>query len=244
MNSMRSNSQSFSDKFLSSLFGRGVGSGPTRDPLKRTLEEIDHSKDVLMDGRPTKYSHQRRGKVFCGGRVAQTILSANPNVKTKNPEEYIPRFRRNPVGGFTFPSEVQRAFEDEGYEAPVLRLGGISPKKRVVVLQRELDAGSPVSLVISPGYVFEETDPAREFSELKTRFASHWTAVLGYNDLAGIFYVYEPRLPSSSVNDLPVGNVVRTNEQLVRDMRPSFLFRSLGNLIIPARKKKASKNKS
>lgn len=104
----------------------------------------------------------------------------------------------------------------------------LSDNKKIESIKKELDENHPVILLIGNGY-----SPTGKYSELKMNCVSHWISIWGYDDKEKVFFIYDSYADPKSYDKIPVGNVKRTYDQVLRDWRGVFYFRIKSFLYMP-----------
>ena len=62
-----------------------------------------------------------------------------------------------------------------------------------------------------------------KYNSLVAYFVGHWITLWGYDDEKQIFYIYDSYVPLAKHNkNIPVGNTMRTFEEILRDWGKGF----------------------
>ena len=182
----------------------------------------------IVNHKPREYLQQ--GMRHCGGYIIKAILSAYNLDDGRHPKKYLPLKIKSL--GFTTPKLIQETLKQYGFDAPIKRANKFSDNEKIQSIKKELDKNHPVILLIGNGYL-----STGEFSELRMNCVSHWITVWGYNDKEKTFFIYDSYVDKKSYDKIPVGNVTRTYEQVLRDWKGAFYFRIKSFLYIPVMKK-------
>lgn len=182
----------------------------------------------VVNHKPKEYLQQ--GMRHCGGYTIKAILSAYNLDDGRQPKKYLPLKIKSL--GFTTPRLIQETLKQYGFNAPIKRANKFSDDKKIQLVKEELDKSRPVILLIGNGY-----SPTGKYSTLQMNCVSHWITVWGYDDTDKVFFVYDSYVDSNSYDKIPVGNVKRTYEQVLRDWKGAFYFRFKSFLYMPVMKK-------
>ena len=177
--------------------------------------------------KPKEYLQQ--GMRYCGGYDIKAVLSAYDLDDGRHPKNYLPTILKSL--GFMTPKIIKDVLRNYRLRVNVKRANNLLDNKKLEAIKKELDKNHPVILLIGNGY-----SPKGKYSWIKQQLTSHWISIWGYNDKEKIFYVYDSFVDKNSYDRIPVGNVKRTYEQVLRDWRGSFYFRHINFLYISVSK--------
>ncbi|MBI2508434.1 C39 family peptidase [Candidatus Woesearchaeota archaeon] len=182
----------------------------------------------VVNHKPKEYLKQ--GMRHCGGYTIKAILSAYDLDDGRHPKKYLlPKIKSL---GFTTPKLIQETLKRYGFDAPIKRANKFSNDKKIQSIKQELDKNNPVILLIGNGY-----SQTGNYSEFRMNWVSHWITVWGYDDKKKTFFIYDSYVDQKSYDRIPVGNVKRTYEQVLRDWKGAFYFRMKSFLYIPVMKR-------
>lgn len=165
--------------------------------------------NFVVSKKPKEYLKQ--GLTGCGAYSIKGILSAYGKDDKKHPLEYsitavlpfIATWRR-----------WVRILQSYGLNARCDFARALSPEERLVRLKELLRRDTPVMLLIGNGY-----RGCGKWNKWQWRVVSHWVTLWGFDDEKGLFYVYDSAVPRRCYDEsIPIGNVVRSYRQVVRDM--------------------------
>ena len=182
----------------------------------------------VVNSKPKQYLQQ--GMRHCGGYTIKAILSAYNLDDGRHPKKYL-QLKIKSLG-FTTPKLIQETLKHHGFNVLIKRANKFSDDKKIQAIKKELDKNHPVILLIGNGY-----SPAGKFSELRMNLISHWISVWGYDDKEKAFFIYDSYVDTRNYDKIPVGNVKRTYEHVLRDWKGAFYFRIKSFLYIPVIKK-------
>jgi len=161
---------------------------------------------IILQRKPKEYLKQ--GLSYCGGYQIKGILSAFGK-GNRDPKDYASFF------GISTGNFIIRRLREHGLNASVESAKGFTDKKKLEILKKYLQKGFPVILRIGNGYM-----PNGKFNLLQALIIGHWISVWGFDDKKGIFYLYDSAAPVKDwKRNLPIGNVVRSYESVLRDWR-------------------------
>ncbi|PJC33239.1 hypothetical protein CO051_01830 [Candidatus Roizmanbacteria bacterium CG_4_9_14_0_2_um_filter_39_13] len=84
--------------------------------------------------------------------------------------------------------------------------------------------GNPVMVWIGNGYL-----PNGGYSRIMRMAICHWITIWGYDDEKKVFYVYDSAVPKNHHDvTVPIGNVKRTYNEMLRDWSGAWLPRLWG----------------
>ena len=166
---------------------------------------------------PKPKEYLKQGARYCGGYTIKAILSAYNLDDGRHPKKYVPIKSL----GFTTPKLMQETLQYHKFDATVKRANMLSDGKKIQEIKKELDKNHPVTLLIGNGY-----SPWGKYSKVRRNLFSHWISVWGYDNKKKTFFIYDSCADPKSYDKLPVGNVERTYEQVLRDWKGVFYFKS------------------
>lgn len=173
---------------------------------------LDEPEQFIVSKKPKEFLKQ--GLVHCGAYSVKAILEAYDRADKKRPEEYYPTWWQK-VLGFTSPRTWEKVLKKYGLKVEVGNANGLSPEEKVKLLKNIISKNAPIMLRIGNGYLLNG-----RYNPVIGRIISHWITIWGYNDARKIFYVYDSAVsPRLYDKDIPVGNKIRTCEEMIRDWR-------------------------
>ena len=134
--------------------------------------------------------------------------------------------------GFTTPKLIQETLKHYGFDAPTNRVNKFSNDNKIKAIKKEVDKNHPVILLIGNGY-----SPTGKYSKLRMNFLSHWISIWGYDDKKKVFFIYDSYVDPTCYDKIPVGNIKRTYEQVLRDWKGVFYFRIKSFVYMPVIKR-------
>ena len=177
----------------------------------------------IVSKAPKEYLKQ--GLNLCGACSVKAILSAYGKDDKEKAQDYLPgilKYVRPPTGKILI--DVLKSY---GFNASLESAKHLSDQERLSLLKELIDKDTPVMLRIGNGYL-----PNGKHSKLIAAFIGHWITLWGYNDDEGVFYVYDPYLSIKRYDKtIPIGNVKRTFDEVLRDMGYGFPFARRYNYI-------------
>jgi hypothetical protein len=183
-----------------------------------------HENITALANRPAYYFEQN--VPYCGGFSIAGILSAFDMHEDVPVANYMSQWGQI-FGGMT-PSNAVLSLARYNVQAEIRRAGKLSDEAKIQIIKDEIDAGKPVMLLVSNGYRKDGT-----FSQIKSQNAGylHWITIWGYH--GGGFFIYDSVVHPYQYQPVPIGNIERSNEQLLRDWaNPFYLSPFLGNTYI------------
>ena len=178
---------------------------------------------VLVKVKPKEYL--RQGMRYCGGYVIKAILGAYNLDDSRHPKEYLPPLIKSL--GFTLPSDIKKVLEKYGLKASIRRANKVSDKEKLELLKKELRRNHPVVISIGNGY-----SPKGQYSSVRRHLIAHWVSLWGYDDHKKVFYIYDSYTNPKSYDKVPIGNVERSYDQMLRDWRGTLYTRVRSFLLI------------
>ncbi len=166
---------------------------------------------------PSEYPHQVG--LTCGEYNVRAVLDAFciPYRSDQQPRLRVRAF------GLSFVSDLQRALARHGLDAEVRHATELHDESKLALLRGHIDSHEPVILAIGNGHVSRNRDSA-----LARTLAGHFITIYGYDAERDVFFVYDPYLRDEPPEPLPAGNVERTSEEILRDWKGPFYYRSIG----------------
>jgi hypothetical protein len=125
--------------------------------------------------------------------------------------------------GFSFIQDIVERLQAHGLSAPVRLANRLSDREKLALLKDHLDQDQPVLIAIGNGHFSRS-----RFAPVARYFVGHLITLFGYSDHHRCFYVYDPYLAGPYTGDIPVGNEVRSYEQLLWDWQGPFYYRFIG----------------
>lgn len=164
----------------------------------------------VVSKKPKEYLKQ--GPTDCGAYFVKGILSAHNKDDKKHPFEYLPYSR---IPFVINSSHWTNIFYSHGLDAKRESMRGLSEKQRLEVIENTICNNTPLMLLIGNGY-----RGGGIWSMIRWWLISHWVTVWGFDDEEKVFYIYDSAVPKKYYNkDIPTGNVKRTYQNVLRDLR-------------------------
>lgn len=172
----------------------------------------------VLKVKPKEYLKQ--GISHCGAYSVKGILSALGKDRTDHPKEYHPNWFGHLTGVTLNRKYWPGVFRAHGVKATPRYAGKLPNNKRLNVLKRIIANGNPMMLSIGNGYLKNG-----KYSWFMGRLmVQHWITLWGYDDNKKIFYIYDSAVPKNQYSkNIPVGNVRRTYNQVLRDWQGAFI---------------------
>lgn len=173
----------------------------------------------LIERVPPVYLQQ--GPNYCGGFQIKSILSSFGLDDGRDPKSYLGLWAT--LTGGTLPHEIKRILHKHGLIASVKRAHKLSDSDKIDALRNELNEDHPVILLVG--------SKLNADGSVRDKVTAHWISLWGY--VADTFYAYDAFRDSEHYNDVPVGNVAISIEQLlnmwkgpmyVRLLRKDYLY--------------------
>ena len=166
----------------------------------------------VLTVKPKKYLQQ--GLSHCGAYSVKAILSAYDLDTKDQPEYYHPHWIGR-LSGLTFGRDYfVRILKQAGVNSKAKTAENISNEERITLLKKLLSRNTPVMIRTGYGY------SSGKYNRLLGKLAPHWITLWGYNDEKREFYVYDSGLNKKFWSqELPIGNTIRTYEDILRDWR-------------------------
>ena len=124
--------------------------------------------------------------------------------------------------GFSFLHDLQSLLMQNGLSAPVHVASKLTPSEQLHTIQAHIDQDEPVLLAIGNGHISRD-----KYSPVARFFLGHFITVYGYNSEQEIFYIYDPYLEGAYPHSIPVGNEVRTFDEILRAWSGPFYYKSI-----------------
>lgn len=164
----------------------------------------------ILTRRPKEYLKQ--GPTGCGAYSVKGILSAYNKDDKKHPFEYLPLSRMPFV---TNSSHWTNIFHSYGLDAKRESMRTLPEEQRLKMIRTNILNDKPIMLLIGNGYRGNGI-----WSAIRWWLISHWITVWGFNDEEGVFYIYDSAVSPKYYNkEIPIGNVKRTYQNVLRDLR-------------------------
>ena len=161
----------------------------------------------ILKIKPKEYLKQ--GLSYCGGYAIKGILSAFRKDDGRKPENYTPF---HSISTIDF---IVKKLEEHGLKAVEYNAQNFTDKERLDILKADLRKNYPAILRTGNGYM-----PNGKFNYLQALIFTHWVSVWGFDDNKRIFYLYDSAAPLKNwKRNLPVGNVARSYDDVLRDWR-------------------------
>jgi hypothetical protein len=172
----------------------------------------------IVSKTPKEYLEQ--GLIHCGAYSVKAILSAYGKDDRKNPKDYEVGFwaKHTAIADATQWLKVLRSY---GLNATRSTSKNLTSDKQIKLFESVIDRDTPVMVRIGNGYL-----KSGRYSKFVAIFGGHWVTLWGYNNLEKVFYVYDSYVPLGRHDkNIPVGNVKRTYQQILRDIGKGFPLR-------------------
>lgn len=164
----------------------------------------------ILTRRPKEYLKQ--GPTGCGAYSVKGILSAYNKDDKRHPFEYLPWSR---IPFVINPSHWTNILRSYGLDAKRESMRRLLEEQRLEMIRTNILDEKPIMLFIGNGYRGNGT-----WSRIRWWLISHWVTVWGFNDEEGVFYIYNSAVPPKYYNkEIPIGNVKRTYQNVLRDLR-------------------------
>jgi hypothetical protein len=174
-------------------------------------------EDKVVRYTPQEYPHQQG--LTCGEFNLMGILAAF-NLDYHKPERVRLRIW---LLGYSFIQDIADRLEAHGLSAPVRHANHLSDDNKLDLLKSQLDQDQPVLMAIGNGHLNRG-----RYVPLARFFLGHFITLYGYSDRERRFYIYDPYLEGDYPDEIPVGNEIRSYDQLLRDWRGPFYYRFIG----------------
>ncbi|OGZ96845.1 MAG: hypothetical protein A3J10_03530 [Candidatus Sungbacteria bacterium RIFCSPLOWO2_02_FULL_54_10] len=162
----------------------------------------------VVSKKPKEYLKQ--GPTGCGLYAIKGILSAYGKDDGRNPFAY---WHGGILPFITTRLRLIGILCSYGFDAKWGHMRELSDEQKIAALQGLLRRDTPVMMHIGNGYRKDGI-----WSKLRWRIVSHWITLWGFDDEKGVFYIYDPCVPLRYHDkSIPVGNVQRTYQQVLRD---------------------------
>lgn len=167
---------------------------------------------IIINVKPKEYLQQWMR--YCGGYTIKAILNAYNLDDGRHPKEYLPLLSKS-LG--TLPGDIKRVLQKYGLKVSIHRANKVSDKEKLELLKNKLKLNHPVIISIGNGY-----SPTGKYSSLRQCLIAHWISLWGYDDTKKVFYMYDSYRDPKSYDKVPIGNIKRSYDQVLRDWRGSF----------------------
>lgn len=169
----------------------------------------------VLSLKPKEYLKQ--GSNHCGVYTVKGIMSALNKDIHKDPRDYHISFLGRVSGGL-LPGGLIKVLAHYRLQPVIKRVDKFEDNQKLDVLKKELLRGYPVILAIGNGYKKDGS-----YSSLKAAFVGHWISLWGFDDKHKVFYLYDSAAPLVSWDkSIPIGNVKRAYQEILRDWHGSF----------------------
>lgn len=176
---------------------------------------------MVVANSPSEYLVQ--GSSHCGAYSVKGILSAYGLDSKELPEEYHTNLVSRLTGVGFLKNYYVNVLKRHGLEAEGNNASGVSDKEKLELLKGLISRNTPVMIVIGNGYTREG-----KYHPWRAMVYGHWITLWGYNDKKKMFYVYDSYTSPQFYNkNIPIGNVERTYDQVLRDWKGALNTRVL-----------------
>lgn len=170
----------------------------------------------IISRRPKEYLQQ--GLSHCGAYSVKGILSAYGKDKKQHPREYHTNWLSHFTGIYFDIQQWPQVLRSHGLKAEAKFAKGMTDEQRLLLLKSLLAKDAPVMIHVGNGY-----SPRGRYIPLQAIFVGHWITLWGYEDSQQIFYIYDSFVsPQHYSADIPIGNVKRTYQEVLRDFGKGF----------------------
>lgn len=167
----------------------------------------------VLSRHPSEYLKQ--GPTGCGAFSVKGILSAYGRDNKTHPLEYLPV---SVIPFIVMPSRWVSVLRGHGLDAHLQSLRQATDEQKIGVLKNLIHDDTPVMLCIGNGYRGKGI-----WNKTQWHLISHWITLWGFDDEKGVFYIYDSAVPLRYHDKtIPIGNIARTFQQVVRDMRGGY----------------------
>ncbi len=165
----------------------------------------------IVSRRPHEYLKQ--GPSHCGVYSVKAVLEAYNKVIGVKPEDFHTNWISRITGAVFHPDYLVRMLESYSLVVKYGTVKYLSDDKKIMHLKSMLSKDAPVILMVRNGY-----QANGEYSRLKAALVGHIITVWGYDDREGVCFVYDSAVPKKLyAPNIPIGNIKRTYEQVLRD---------------------------
>ena len=187
-------------------------------PIEPRIDDYTHRYAVnVVPWLPSSYPSQIG--LTCGEANVRTMLDGF-GIEYRPPERSRMRVR---LLGLSFVTDLRDALVRHGVDARVRHATELHDESRLALLRGHIDSHEPVILAIGNGHLSRDRD-----SVVARGLVGHFITIYGYDAERGVFFVYDPYLRGEPPEPLPAGNVERTSEEILRDWKGPFYYRSIG----------------
>ncbi|MBI3559997.1 C39 family peptidase [Candidatus Gottesmanbacteria bacterium] len=175
----------------------------------------------IVSRRPHEYLKQ--GPSHCGVYSVKAVLEAFSKVTGVKPEDFHTNWISRITGSVFHPDYLVHILESYSLVAKNGTVKHLSDDKKIMHLKSMLSKDAPVILMVGNGY---QRNGA--YSRLKAAIVGHIITVWGYDDREGVCYMYDSAVSKEQyAPNVPIGNIKRTYEQVLRDWQGAFSSRLL-----------------
>lgn len=166
----------------------------------------------ILTRKPKEYLKQ--GLSHCGVYSVKAILSAYDKDDRGHPKEY----QTNWIGRNLFSFAIGQNYYDKilasyGIRSETKSAEDLPNPERIELLKTLLSKDTSVMIRIGNGFILNN-----RYNLIFGRIIPHWITLWGYDDDKQLLYVYDSGLPKKYWSKtLPVGNTIRTYEEVLRD---------------------------
>lgn len=183
------------------------------------MDKLPHR--FIVSRRPKEYLEQ--GLSHCGVYSVKAVLEAFNKVTGVKPEDFHTNCVSRITGAVLHPDYLVRILNSYSMVAKYGTVKHFSDDKKIMHLKSMLSKDAPVILMVGNGYQRDGN-----YSRLKAAIVGHIISVWGYDDKEGVFFMYDSAVPKKLyATNIPIGNIKRTYEQILRDWYGAFPSRLL-----------------
>lgn len=166
----------------------------------------------ILSVKPKEYLVQ--GISHCGVYCVKAILSTYGKDDKTYPKDYHTNWIGKNLFSFaTGDDYYDKIFASYGIKSKTKSAENLSNQERIDLLKSLLSKNTPVMIRIGNGYY-----KSNKYNPILGKLVPHCITLWGYDDKRKIFYVYDSgMLKEHWIKDIPIGNTVRTYEEVLRD---------------------------
>ena len=182
------------------------------------------SNDKIVTNSPKQLTKQVG--LTCGETNSKTIIQGFG--KSYQPLNHLSL--RIKLFGFSYIQDIQKLLQTNGLTSVIHSAIQHTDSEKLGIIMKHIDQNEPVLLAIGNGYIRRD----RYYSLLRY-IAGHYITVYGYNEERQIFYIYDSMLEGEYEGEIPVGNEIRTFDQLLRDWQGPIYYKliKMKNIYLP-----------
>lgn len=167
-------------------------------------------RNVIISKKPKEYLKQ--GFSHCGMYSVKAVLSAYGKDVKGNPKDYHHSWIGRLTGSTFGLQPIVTILHNYGVAAKAKHAHSLSSREKLHVLKVALAKGRPVMVRIGNGYL-----PSGRYNSILGKLVGHWITIWGFNEDERIFYMYDSCVPKERYESIPIGNVKRSYDELLRD---------------------------